>query len=296
MHLFRGSGLSGASGIRPRAGHWARPLLNIRKADLVLYMQEHGQDWRTDETNAFPDTPRNRLRSDILPSVSMIYPGAVESLGRFAAISAEETDFLDALADAFLAKRGMRIDGGLYALVVTPADRALVRRALRRLEPETDFGLVSRLTDLYFSPSGCVQAAGIRAERTGDRLYLIDESVSPEAFLGRLDNAPGTNRPVYANGNRQILDGAAVKGAALRLRRPGDWISPLGTSGSKSLSDYLIDRKVDRPLRDRLPLLAQGSEVLWAVGVGISNRAALREGSEPVELAYIPKNDGGARP
>jgi tRNA(Ile)-lysidine synthetase-like protein len=226
----------------------------------------------------------------------MIYPGAVESLGRFAAISAEETDFLDALADAFLAERGKRIDGGLYALAVAPVERALLRRALRRLESETDFSLLSRLTDLYFSPSGCVQAAGIRAERAGNRLYLIDESVSPETSLGKLNAVPGMNRPEYENGNRQVLDGAAVKDAALRLRRPGDWISPLGTSGSKSLSDYLIDRKVDRPLRDRLPLLVQGSEVLWAVGVGISNRAALREGSEPVELAYIPKNDGGARP
>ena len=293
MHLFRGSGLAGAAGIRPRSAHWARPLLGVSKADLVLYLQERGQGWRTDETNAVPDTPRNRLRSVVLPAALEIYPGAVRALGRFAAVSAEESDFLDALADRFLAEHGARLDGGLYALEAVPAERALARRALRRLEPEADFGLLSRLTDLYFAPSGCVHAAGIRAERSGFRLYLIDETQPPEAFLGSLSAAPHENRPVYRNGFRQVLDAGAVKGAALRLRKSGDWISPLGTSGSKSLSDYLIDRKVDRPLRDRLPLLARGSEVLWAVGVGISNRAALREGSEAVELTYIPKSDGG---
>ncbi len=98
---------------------------------------------------------------------------------------------------------------------------------------------------------------------------------------------------MYCNSCRQILNRAATRGAALRVRRAGDWISPLGTDGSKSLSDYLTDRKIDQPLRDRLPVLAKGGEVLWVVGVGISNRAALREGAEAVELTYIPKTDGG---
>jgi tRNA(Ile)-lysidine synthase len=296
MHIFRGAGLSGAAGIRPRAGHWARPLLNATKTDLIRYLTEKGQDWRTDETNAIPDTPRNRLRSEVLPSVLKIYPGAIESLGRFASISAEESDYLDALADRFLAVHGVRIDGGLYALGTAPAERPLVRRVLKKLLPETDYGLLSRLAGLYFAPSGRVQAAGISAERAGKRLYLIDETHPPGEFLGTLNAAPCEKRPVYENGFRQALDRSAVEGATLRLKRPGDWISPLGTSGRKSLSDYLTDRKIDRPLRDRIPLLAQGGEVLWAVGVGISNRAALREGSEAVELTYIPKTDGGAKP
>ena len=139
-----------------------------------------------------------------------------------------------------------------------------------------------------------MQAAGIHAERAGDRLYLIDGAHPAEEFLGTLKSAPCKNIPVFENGFRQALDERAVTGAELRLKRPGDWISPLGTSGRKSLSDYLTDRKIDRPLRDRIPLLTLGSEVLWAVGVGISNRAALREGSAAVELTYIPKNDGGA--
>lgn len=295
MHLFRGAGPSGASGIRVRVGHWARPLLGTKKTDLVRYLEEYGQDWRTDETNAVPDTPRNRLRSEVLPSVLKIYPAAIESLGRFASISAEESDFLDALADGFLASYGNRIDGGLYVLETSPAERPLVRRALKKLLPQTDHNLLSRLADLYYAPAGRVQAAGIDAERAGKRLYLIERALPPEEFLGTLTAVPCENRPVYENALNQVLDGAAVRGAELRLRKPGDWISPLGTNGRKSLSDYLTDRKIDRPLRDRIPLLTLGSEVLWAVGVGISNRAALREGSIAVKLTYIPMIDGGAR-
>ncbi len=293
MHLFRGAGLSGAAGIRPRRGVWVRPLLETRKEDLLRFLVALGQDWCTDETNAIPDTPRNALRSEVLPSVLALYPGASEALGRFAKLAGEESDLLDELAEEFLSGNGCRIDAGLYALNAVDANRALVRRALRKLRPETDFGTLESLTELFFAPTGRFHAAGISAERAGGKLYLIDESLPPESFLGCLRIRPAENRPVYQNGFRQILDRAAVTDASLRLRKPGDWISPLGTKGRKSLSDYLTDRKIDRPLRDRLPILACGSEVMWVVGVGISGRAALGDNSEAVELTYIPKNDGG---
>jgi tRNA(Ile)-lysidine synthase len=293
MHLFRGAGLSGAAGIRPRRGVWVRPLLETRKEDLIRFLKAQGQCWRTDETNAVLDTPRNVLRSGILPSVLALYPGASEALCRFAKLAGEESDFLEGLADEFLSANGRRIDAGLYALNAVNANMALVRRALRKLCPKADFSTINSLANLFFQPSGRFVASGIRAERVRDKLYLIDESIPAESFLGHLCVRPAENRPVYQNGFRQVLDRAAVADASLRLRKPGDWISPLGTKGRKSLSDYLTDRKIDRPLRDRLPILARGSEVLWVVGVGISNRAALGENSEAVELTYIPKNDGG---
>ncbi len=293
MHLFRGTGTKGAAGIRPRAGVWVHPLLHTLKTDLILFLKERSQEWRTDETNAILDTPRNRLRSVVLPEIKTIYPGAEAAISRFAEISAEESDFLDRMADDFLKENGTQIDLGLYALKVIPAHRALVRRALRRYLPESDHSIITRLADLYFSPQGIVKASGVNAERSGGRLYLTDERVNPDWLLGTIHTAPAENRPEYSNGFRQVLDRRSVENAVLRTRMQGDRISPLGTNGSKSLSDYLTDRKIDRPLRDRLPLLADGHEILWVIGVGISNHAALRNDSEALELTYIPKQDGG---
>ena len=293
MHLFRGAGTAGAAGIRERTGHWVRPLLHARKADLVLYLQSQRQEWCTDETNAIADTPRNRLRSLAMPEILTTYPGAPVAISRFAEISADESDFLDLLADEFLKENGTRIDEGLYALRVVSAHRGLVRRVLKKLSLKTDYSTIARLADLYFSSSGIMKAAGMNAERSGERLYLIDERVNPGQTLGTLRTVSSKNRPTYNNGFRQVLDQNAVENAELRTRRPADRISPLGTSGSKSLSDYLTDRKIDRPLRDRIPLLAKGRDILWVIGVGISNQAALKPDSDAVELTYIPRHDGG---
>jgi tRNA(Ile)-lysidine synthase len=61
---------------------------------------------------------------------------------------------------------------------------------------------------------------------------------------------------------------AALGSLALRARLPGDHMRPLGMQGSKSLQDLMVDAKIPRELRDRIPVVAlQGThEVLWVPG------------------------------
>ena len=54
----------------------------------------------------------------------------------------------------------------------------------------------------------------------------------------------------------------------MRTRRSGDWIIPFGQSGRQPLKEYFIDRKVDQPFRDRIPLICRGQEVLVVCGIG----------------------------
>ena len=64
----------------------------------------------------------------------------------------------------------------------------------------------------------------------------------------------------------------------VRSRRPGGRIRPFGCSYDRRLKDVLIDRKVPRPARDRLPLLCQGSRILWVPGVTTDERCRLAAG------------------
>ena len=51
----------------------------------------------------------------------------------------------------------------------------------------------------------------------------------------------------------------------------GDHFSPLGMKGSKKLSDFFIDRKIDRPLREEKPLLLCGAKIVWIIGHEIAD-------------------------
>ena len=58
------------------------------------------------------------------------------------------------------------------------------------------------------------------------------------------------------------------RGCVIRTRQNGDRIRPFGMNGSRKLQDYLTDRGVDEPVRDGIPLICRGNEVLFAAGIG----------------------------
>ena len=93
-----------------------------------------------------------------------------------------------------------------------------------------------------------------------------------------VEAGPAPPVPLRDDPKIQALDADALDGAVLRTRRPGDRIRPLGC-GRKLLSDFFTDRKVDRPLRDHIALVARGGDVLWVCGLGISEDAKLTEGT-----------------
>jgi len=80
------------------------------------------------------------------------------------------------------------------------------------------------------------------------------------------------------------IDARAAQGALrLRTRRKGDHFFPQGMHGSGiHLSDLLINVKMPRLWRDRLPLLEAGGRILWVVGLRLDEAALVRPDTEQV--------------
>ena len=86
----------------------------------------------------------------------------------------------------------------------------------------------------------------------------------------RLEVKAGEGSP--GNGStEQEIPSSFLDGCVIRTRRAGDWIAPFGMSGRKKLQDYFVDKGIDEPWRDEIPLICRGREVLFAAGVGAGN-------------------------
>ena len=72
-----------------------RPLLRFKKIELEKYCTERGIIPRIDATNFETVATRNKIRLELLPALEKFNPAIVETLCRFAEISAAETDFLN---------------------------------------------------------------------------------------------------------------------------------------------------------------------------------------------------------
>lgn len=102
--ILRGTGLAGLAGIpqvRPLSSVAAivRPLLAVRRAEVLSYLSDLGQPFCEDATNAELHYTRNRLRHDLLPKLAAEYnPRVVEALLQLASLADEAETILGQLA------------------------------------------------------------------------------------------------------------------------------------------------------------------------------------------------------
>ena len=87
-----------------------------------------------------------------------------------------------------------------------------------------------------------------------------------------------------------VLDYGALGGQLrVRPRRPGDRFQPLGMSQAKKLQDFMVDSKIPRPWRDRVPLVVSPTGIVWVVGWRIAEWARVRDDTHrQLELRFIP--------
>jgi tRNA(Ile)-lysidine synthase len=88
--------------------------------------------------------------------------------------------------------------------------------------------------------------------------------------------------------------GAAGTDLLLRCRRPGDRFQPLGLCGhEQSIADFMINAKIPRAVRDRLPLLASATGIIWIPGWRIDTRVRVTEYTSAVlQIALRPSGKG----
>ncbi len=106
MNLARGSGLRGLSGIPPVRGRIQRPLIEATRGDVLGYLRDLDQPYRTDPTNLTSKYARNRVRLEVLPVLQDLYPGAARNIARAAGLAREDLRVLEDLATGRAGEEG----------------------------------------------------------------------------------------------------------------------------------------------------------------------------------------------
>ena len=292
MHLARGSSLTGARGIEERKGY-LRPLLHLKKSELVRYAKANGLTYREDKTNDSDEYTRNRIRHTVLPKLELAVPNASENLVRFARLAKEDDDCLYVLSKSLIEQiEPTTAEDTGYRLCFS-SSAPLFRRAclsvLKALGIERDYtsAQLESVFALQFLQSGkkISLPSGIEARREYDKIcfYRLLETPREEPShsfaLGSFEMNGYTitlsdAEPVESEFGKSLrLDADAVPPAAVfRCKREGDEFEKFG-GGKKSLKKYLVDRKISSSLRKELPILAdeEGKAVYAVCGVEIAD-------------------------
>ena len=322
LHLLRGAGPAGLGGMRPetenRGIRILRPLLCLRRDDIRQSLTGMGLEWREDESNTDLRYLRNALRMELIPGMEQRFPGAVTHIARAAELIRAESDASTERAEAFL-----EAYAGTDWLETEPLARLTQadRRTVLRLWWNRSFGSELDERNLSFEKTLELEAlaldrtksrinlpAGLNAERGRRHLHLtgiarpaLEEiPYDPRGVtVGELRLETTGKGSDFGNGTDiQTFPAGFLEGTVLRGRRTGDRITPFGSNGSQKLQDYLVNRGVDAPWRDRIPLLCRGQEVLWVAGVGTGNIPRVTAETTAVCLKWtglMPWKEKGAK-
>lgn len=301
MRVLEGAGLRGLAGIPPTRGRIIRPLLDLRRAELTAHLDAVGLGWIEDPTNRDLRFLRNRIRHDLLPLLATAHAGDLSArLARVAREARQAVDTLERVAGDALGRLAT-IDGDALVLArsalaglppLVAADvlrqgavrlghrgplRAWAHRGLRRMLAAPSPRRPFRLDGVTFDVSGDLVRIGVAAPVHLRRRVLNVPGVTLLSEIGLRIEA----RHIGAAGYVLPRDRGCVAFDAdalamplhVRGRERGDRFRPFSERGERRLKTFLIDAKVPRWDRDRLPLVESGREIVWVGGLRRGSQA-----------------------
>jgi len=299
LNLTRGSGPAGLAGIgesRPLGAGWlVRPLLAVSRERLEEYARGHSLEWITDPSNEDPQFDRNYLRHEVLPLLDARWPGIAERLGRSAALAGQAAALLAELAELDrrgLGERSDRLDLGPFRELSPARQRNVLRFVMTQLglpHPGTAQleQIVAELVPAREDAQPPVAWPGGEARRYRDRLYLMPSAGSSgaaEHVRAASEDCiplPGKLGVLRLHGGAEsgLSDAVLERGLELRFRSGGERFRPAGQRHTRTLKNLLQEEGIVPWMRERVPLLYSGGELVAVADLWVAADAASRPGT-----------------
>ncbi|MEG2520680.1 MAG: tRNA lysidine(34) synthetase TilS [Christensenellaceae bacterium] len=293
MHILRGSGLDGLVGIHAKYGVYIRPFLCVTREQIIEYLD--GQEYVTDQSNDDVKYTRNYIRNVVMPLIKeKVNPDAAAALNRLSVIAEYDAQCLNELAKkeydqcAKINSDSVQIDVEHFNRMPNAFAYRIIKFAAASLHitqdiESTHIAAMLRLaknnntgTRVNISQNLCAEIeygtliisfSARNIDYSFSRAFdFFDQNVLPNGDVMTCEQSD-TCRIDKTDRFCECLDADKVPAyLTVRTRQVGDVIRPLGAAGKKKLKDYFIDKKMPRQEREKTPLLADGSRIIWVVG------------------------------
>ena len=281
IHLTRGSGLDGFTGIPKVNGNIVRPLLAFSRKEILNYAKDHDIEWREDASNASNKYIRNKIRHQVLPVLKEINPSILDSFATTLENLQESKqiieDRIENIASEVLEKEANFIKIDIEKIKELSNSKAYLYQLLKSYH----FTEWNDVYDLLNAQSGKqVFSKTHRLLKDRDVLILskIDLSNSIEMAFQIEEEITEITNPIHltfkeviekSTENKQTIyvDKDLLKyPLILRKWEKGDYIYPLGMQGKKKLSKYFKDEKFSLIDKENTWLLCNAeNQIMWII-------------------------------
>ncbi len=323
--VIKGTGIQGLTGIpesRKLTSNCTiyRPLLDITREQTVKYCQDNELKANEDSSNLDSKYARNNIRLNLFPGLKKYNKDVEKALIRMSLLAKESEEIvkdrlLEIKKELYISKN--EIDTSKFIKLSNSIQKRFIYELLIENKLEYDTKKIDEINNfikeniksksgkthsitqntwlfvsfkvikiIYRVKSDVIESI-VKVDLEGKTIFkdlkkvltvqsFDDINVSfeypDETSKDALVDLSGISEPLY-----------------LRTRRAGDKIQPFGMKEKVKLKKYLINKGIPEFQRDELILLATDSEVIWVVGVGLSENARVIK--NPTHFLRVEKEE-----
>ena len=305
--IIKGTGILGLKGIAEKRSFFYRPLLKTKRSEILDYCSKNNLSPNIDSSNSNTAYKRNYLRLNVIPSLEKINPNVKESINILSEIAKNDNEIIEEYLTPIRKKlfNGDKLIPNVYKTLSKPVKLRFLHEYIKMLNLDYDNKKIKEIFEFIeenivkkngstkslatalwlYADDKIVEVIPPRDNKKSERINVVVEinGVGEYSYGEKVFNIKKYEENelfVFPESTSTFayVDLSKIKTPLyLRTRRDGDIISPFGMSGTMKLKKYLNSKGVQKHNRDNLILLCTDSEVLWVVGVGLSNKIAVKE-------------------
>ena len=304
-HLARGTGIRGLCSLKAINGEIIRPLLCLERCEIVKYVEENNIPTVQDSSNLEDAYTRNRIRRHILPVLEKeVNVKAVAHMAEASEILGQAEDYFVGqarmLAGKYSGKEGRYVLNDDFFQKEEIIQTYVIREILEQTaghQSDLTSQHIKQIRQLYGLQTGrrislpyAVEAVrvyeGVEIRKKSQNLHVPDGQQEQEIKLSAAEKEVKWSRGTiqvrnFLYNGEKILEKKYTKWfdcdkikceLSVRTRRSGDYMIVNHNGGRKKLTRCMIDDKIPGEIREEIPLIADGNEIVWIIGGRINER------------------------
>lgn len=306
LNLIKGAGLSGIAGIPVKRGNIIRPVLCLTKKEILDYLAANKFEFRIDESNLSNEYERNFLRNEIIPLIkSRLNPGIEIAILN---TSLNLQGLVEEIEDHKSSESLRSTKNKSVQIPATYFSVADIKTSLHRLKTKLDqnFNLklqasdVKKIHSLIKKQAGKSEelSFGLMAQRNRTGILVAKKNSSISEFSKTLKvnekikigtetlnvvNVKPTDAIINKDPKQEYISADGISSIfQIRNWQNGDRFFPIGMNGTKKVSDYLNDIKMDPFKKQDQLVLINNSKIVWIIGKRLDDRFKITSATKKV--------------
>jgi tRNA(Ile)-lysidine synthase len=308
LNLIKGTGIKGIAGIPVKRKNIVRPILSLTKKEILDYLDENQFEYRIDESNLSNEFERNFLRNEVIPLIRKnINPSFSSSvlntsfnlqslnLG-LAEIVAElksgikvkrnksvsiPIEFINKGKDFFISYTIKEIVDENFSVKLESNDLKKIFILSKKQSGKSE-ELTEKLIALKERNGITIQKKS-STKNPNEKKINIGNEIEIDDRIFQITAIKRHEVKIVKSKNIEFISADGLdNNFVVRIWREGDKFFPIGMHGTKKISDYLNDIKINSFKKKKQLVLEKDGNIVWVIGKRLDDRFKITSDTKKV--------------